>query len=462
MRVTVYFKLNGIGYNCGYTVSNCPEKTKNCGECLKRQLIKLGFEIDPTFEIFRIESNEKDLEMNRDIIWNKFLDILNIKHIVIMDKESGLTILNYGISEIEIDINLLSGFIQANITFSESGTISKNNANINFHNHFYEFQYENFNILLKNGNYTRVCLILDEGASDHLKSQMLQFLFQFENQFEENLINFQKTGEININEMIDSLIKAFNIKLVFPLTIAHSIPPEYLNRISKNPIRKATFNIVKELVQSKSFFYINNLLNRVNKIVNIDAKVILFEIFELLENQVIIPIKLETIFSNIENQKEAIDLKKSKMQSISAITINNGDLETLREEVKNIDIITGKKMIKQFIKKGKSAAKDVAYEVALKEFNKALFIANDFKLKNEIAKISEIIFEHEFKSKKIELDFLMEMAENYEKKGDFLNSINNYQKAIKIYENFLIYDLSDADSQIKKIKKKVQKLREEI
>ncbi|MEJ2294065.1 MAG: hypothetical protein P8Y23_04790, partial [Candidatus Lokiarchaeota archaeon] len=68
----------------------------------------------------------------------------------------------------------------------------------------------------------------------------------------------------------------------------------------------------------------------------------------------------------------------------------------------------------------------------------------------------------EYKSKNIELEFHLEMAENYEKKGDFITSIYNYQKAIKIYENFLIYDLSDADSQIKKIKKKITKIREDI
>ena len=137
-------------------------------------------------------------------------------------------------------------------------------------------------------------------------------------------------------------------------------------------------------------------------------------------------------------------------------------LRELEEEVKTIDIITAKKLIKDYIKKGKTATKDVAYEVASKEFNKALFIAKKFKLKTDIVKISQILFEHEFKSKKIELDFLLEMAEKYEKQGDFINSINNFQKAIKIYENFLIYDLSDADSQIKKIKKKIIKLRGEI
>jgi hypothetical protein len=438
------------------------EKHKNCLECIKVHLSKLGFEIDATFEIVQIDSDEKDLEMKREIIWNKFLDVLNLKQLIIIDKESGLTILNYAISDVEIEPNLLSGFIQANITFSESGSITKINTNMNHINQFYEFQYENFNLFLKNGKYVRVCLILDESPSEHLKSQMLQFVYQFENKFENDLMNFQKTGEIKVEVMVDFLIKAFNVKLVFPLTIAHSILPEYLEEIKRSPMRKAIFKIIKEIVQSKSFFFINNLLNRVKKIVAIDHKIILYEIFHFLDNQVITPIQLETLYNNIESKKDAIDLKKFKMQPISAITINNEDLATLEQELINIDIISAKKKIKQYLKKGKAAAKDVAYEVALMYFNKALFIAKKFKLREDVVKISQILFKYDFKSKKIELDFFLEIAENYQKKGDYINSIDNYQKAIKIYENFLIYDLSDADSQIKKIKKKILKLREEI
>ncbi len=458
----VYFKLNGLGYNCGYDLKSCPDERKSCLDCINRRLKQLGFEIDASLEIFQIDSYEKELKMKREVIWHKFLDILSIKYIVIIEKESGLTFINYAVSDVEIDTNLLSGFIQANIIFSETGNIAKKKANINLENHVYEFQYENFNILLKNGDYIRICLILDEKASDHLRSQMFQFLYQFEIQFENELINFQKNGAVNTSEMIDFLVKSFNIKLVFPLTIAHSIPPEYLAAINENPIQKAIFNIVKEILLSKSFFYINNLLNKVKKIVSINTKIVLYEIYQLLEKKVIIPIKLETIAHNLENKKDAFDEKSSKLKFISDIVINNGDLTELKEKLNTIDLITAKKMIKQYLKKGKTAAKDVAYEVASKEYNKALFIAKEFKLKDDIIKISQIIFEHDYKSKKIELDFVLEMAENYEKNGDFINSINSYQKATKILESFLIYNLLDADSQIKKLKKKIMKLRENI
>ena len=117
----VYFKINGLGYNCGYIESKCPKEKTSCIECIKDRLRDLGFEFDSTIEIFKLDSIEKQLELERDTIWQKFLDVLNIKHILIMDKESGLTVINYTVSGVDVDVELLSGFIQANITFSESG-----------------------------------------------------------------------------------------------------------------------------------------------------------------------------------------------------------------------------------------------------------------------------------------------------------------------------------------------------
>jgi hypothetical protein len=54
----------------------------------------------------------------------------------------------------------------------------------------------------------------------------------------------------------------------------------------------------------------------------------------------------------------------------------------------------------------------------------------------------------------------MKAGENAEKNGDYLNSINYYQKALNILEGFLIFNV--ADSRIKKLKKKIIKLRSEI
>jgi len=117
-------------------------------------------------------------------------------------------------------------------------------------------------------------------------------------------------------------------------------------------------------------------------------------------------------------------------------------------------------MIKDLIKKGKAAEKTLAYQVGEQEYKKALFLAKKFNLKTQIERISNMLLELDKQVKQIELDFNLETRENAEKKGDYINSIQYYQKALKILEGFLIYNVSD--SRIKKLKKKIMKLREEI
>jgi len=77
-----------------------------------------------------------------------------------------------------------------------------------------------------------------------------------------------------------------------------------------------------------------------------------------------------------------------------------------------------------------------------------------------INKVSFMVFEIEKKAKQVELDFSLETGENAEKNKDYINAIFQYQKALKILEGFLIYD--NSDSKIKKLKKKIVKLREEM
>jgi hypothetical protein len=422
----------------------------------------MGFEFGENIEIFEIDSHEKQLKLEQELIWQKFLDIINIKHIIIIDKESGLTLLNYPVSGVGIDPNLLSGFIQANVSFSETENVSSTDSNSLFDYQFYEFQYKNFNIFLKDGNFIRLCLILDHKASDKMRNLMFKFLEDFEEKYHNNLIEFKKSGIINfdIQEVIEYIVNIFDINLLFPMTLAHSILPKELERINSNVIQKAIYNLAKELLSSKSFFFVNNMLNRLKKIVKIEPNIVLFEIYQLLKKKVIVPTSIEAVAKKIEHTQEENKERIAKTKSISSIIITNGDLTDLKQQLKDLDDISAKNMIKELIKKAKSAAKDLAYQIAQKEYNKALYIAKEFNLKEDINKISQKIFDIDYKTKQIELDFNIELAENSEKNGDLINSINYYQKAVETLEGFLVYNIFD--SRLKKFKKKIMKLREEI
>jgi hypothetical protein len=244
------------------------------------------------------------------------------------------------------------------------------------------------------------------------------------------------------------------------MVLAHSIPPKELEDINQNQIQKAIFNIIQEILKIKSFFFINNLLNRVKKIVNLDANLILYQIYQLVENKIIIPTNLEAAINNLEMIQEAQEEKIAKYKPISSIIISDSNFEDLKENAENMDKYSAIKMIKDLIRKGKTAEKSLAYQVGEKEYKKALYLAREFNLKAEIDRISKILLELDKKVKQIELDFTLEAGENAEKSGDFINGIQYYQKALKILEGFLIYNVSD--SRIKKLKKKIIKLREEI
>jgi len=457
----VYFKINGLGYNCGQTKGNCPQKAQSCRECIKKRLLDLGFEFDATLEVIKIDSVDKQLKLERENIWKKFLDVLNIKHILLMDKCSGLTLLNYAVSGVDIDANLLSGFIQANITFSESSEVSNKNIVPSIEFQFYEFQYKKFNILLKDGDIIRVCLILDHKASIKLRNQVFQFIEDFEPQFKEKLIDFREKGlYIDFQDMIDYIVEFFNINLMFPMTLAHSIPPYELDNVKKNLVRKAIYNLAKEMLGIKPFFFINNMLIRLKKIADIDDEVILYELHQLLERKIISPTPIETIANNIESVQTADHNKMIKSSLISPIINNNTDLRDLKEQLTTMDVYSASRLIREIMKKARTAAKDSKFQVALNEYNRALLIAKELNFKEEIAKISLKIFNIESKSKYIELDFNIEKAENAEKNGDVFNSINYYQHALKILNEFKVYNV--LDPRIRKFKKKILKLREEI
>ena len=450
----VHFILSKIGFNCGHDKEKCSAYPNYCTECVKTRLEELGLEIEPNFKITEIDSIEKRLQMHRELIWNKFLDILNIKQIILMSKKSGLIALSYPVSGSGIDLNLLTGFLQANITFSKSEekdlSIGKENLQ------FYEFNYKNFFILLKSGDYLRVCLILDRSASNNLKKQIIEFLKEYERLYQDHLEKLIKTGQLTLDDTVDFIIESFNIELVFPMILSHTIPPDILENIQQDILRNSILKLSKDILNTKKFFFIHNLLDNVKKIVTIDAKVILYEIYRLLEMKVLIPTTIESVVSDIKTHEESIAQRLADTANISNLIANDGELSQLADKIATIDVITAESMMNKFIKLGNIAEKASIYHEAHKEFKKALLIAWKFGLKNMEKKITILLRGIEKKIYQMELNFNINAAEKAEKKKDYIESIRNYQAAIDIIEKYL--NSKDASSKIKKLKKHIEKL----
>ena len=455
----VYFQLSRVGFNCGFDKGECDRYPDFCDECVKLHIEQLGLKVDSNVKIDEMDSEDKRLQMFRDLIWQKFLDVLCVKHILLMAKDSGLLFVNYPISGAGVDVELLTGFLQANITFSESGKNSNYTDYIKDHD-FYELQYQTFNILLRNGKYVRICLVLDHRASPSLQSLVIEFLRKYEVMYKDNLIKVLESGALELDHTIEFITNFFNIKLVYPMVLTHSFPPDAMDSINNNYIQKAIIKLAKDYLATKQFFFIYNLINEVKKIVDIEAKIILYEIYQLLMMNVIIPTTIETAENKVKTFRESHATRLSNNELISPIISNNTAIYDLKEKAKTLTQEEAKILMKSFIKKGETAEKSLVYKEAMREYEKALYLASGFDFQKEIGKISFSVLELDKKLKEMEIDYAETTAEKLEKNKDYINALRYYRIALKVLEDYSI--LNESDSRIKKLEKKVTKIQNQM
>jgi tetratricopeptide (TPR) repeat protein len=452
----VYFQISPVGFNCGTDKNNCNRYPDFCKECVKTQLERFGLDLKHNIKFTIIDSEEKRIQMFQDIIWQKFLDVLNLKHILLMTKVSGLPILDYPISGAGVNTELLTGFIQANITFSEKSTTSNGIEKYGKKHQFYEFHYETFNILLKNGEFIRICMVLDHQASNSLKTLVTEFLREYEVRYLDRLERVVNTGMLNFEDTIDFIIDTFNIKLVFPMILTHTFLPEMLESIKKNPIQKAIVDFAKQFLASKQFFFIINLLDEVQKIVNIDANLLLYEISLLLERNIIIPTTIEFAETKILQFQETQAIRIANNELISSLISNDDEINELKEKAKYMDEDDVKTAINTYLRKAETAERALIYKEAQKEYEKALYLATGFDIKGDIGRISFMVLELDKKIKELDLEYTINAGEKAEKRKDYINAINYYRQGLIILRETEV--VNGNESRIKKLEKKIKNL----
>ena len=302
--------------------------------------------------------------------------------------------------------------------------------------------------------------MLDHKASESLKTLVTEFLSDYERRYRDIIENYIKIGKLGFRKTIDFIVDTFNIELVFPMVLTHTFLPGTLKAIKKNPIQKAIIDFAKEFLASKSVFFINNLLNKVQKIVHIDANVILYEIYQLLEQNVIIPTTIETAEDRVKNFQEIRATRIANNELISTIIANEDAISELKERAKNFSAEKAQKLMNQLIRKAETAERSLVYKEAQREYEKALYLATGFDLKQDIGRISFMVLELDKKIKELELEYVLGSGEKAEKKKDYINAINYYKQGLKILED--VANLNGNQSRIKKLEKKIQNLQKHL
>ena len=468
----VYFQVSKIGFNCGREKGDCKAYPDNCRGCIIKYFANVGIEADQNMKLHEVNSEEKRVQMQQTIIWYEFLDVLNIKHIILITKDSGLPIIDYPVSNEHLNVEILIGFIQANIHFStskstlvtrengfeivETGTTHKRARR------FYEFQYETFSLLIMNGEKIRVCLVLDKKPSPNLKNRLSEFTHQYESMYKTKIDTLLSTGKLNFDDTINFIIEAFNIKLLFPMVLSHAILPSDLELINKNPIQKAIIDFANELLASKKFFFIPTLFEKIQTILNSDPYLIIYEIYQFLEKNVIIPSNLHEVEKEIRefNVNRARRIADNKL--ISPIIANDEAINLIKEEARTMNTDEANRLMELCIKKGQTAEKAFIYKEALKEYEKALYLATGFNFELDIGKISFMVLELDKKIKVLELESALEAGEKAEKKKDYVNAIHQFQSAIELMNDTEIFKSNGNASKLKKLQKRIAYLQNQI
>jgi len=189
-------------------------------------------------------------ERLRDI-YEKYSDALNLIHLLIIHKESGIAIFSGSYTTETIDPVLVSGFLQAITSFGTeiSGTDAP----------FHLLHYKDFKISIQEGQNILAALILKEDPSQRLLEILKHFIRFFEANYRHDLENFNggvdpfKSAEILVDDF-------FEISLSFPHEIQEKEVFRNKDRLTVNEL--SVINIARGLGRN---FLLSTLLELSSK-----------------------------------------------------------------------------------------------------------------------------------------------------------------------------------------------------
>ncbi|TFG03409.1 MAG: hypothetical protein EU542_02245 [Promethearchaeota archaeon] len=136
------------------------------------------------FSMYELLPKEEALEKEQSLI-RKPLYREIFRTLLIIDRKSGLPLLTYSREDLDIDKELVSGFLSAMDSFvSEIGGTESMN----------EINYKGFYIHATYGKWVKLALILSSPAKKSLKERLAYFLKDFEERYAEEINIFMETG----------------------------------------------------------------------------------------------------------------------------------------------------------------------------------------------------------------------------------------------------------------------------
>jgi hypothetical protein len=224
-----------------------------------------------------IKRVKKQREEYRRSIYNKYMDILNLDYIMVLEKEGGINVYDEIIASKKINSTLISGFLEAIRSFGIDLTgSSKQSQTI-------RLEYQDSKILMSEFKNFRMTLIMKDNPSQDFLESIRLLSYDIDEKYGNLFTKFN--GEISRFAGIKDLIEdRLPLKLIYPLKINDSI------NIKLKQAEKAVVNEAKEIMKSNniSYFYVSQLFS-------------LKEGFQVKDAEIILDLINKGIFQAVDN-----------------------------------------------------------------------------------------------------------------------------------------------------------------
>ena len=405
-----------------------------------------------------------------------FDDAINLEHILVLYKATGTCIFFKSYGSEEIDPELISGFLTAVSSFGKE-MVAQEALN--------EISYGDKMLLLADGEYVRVALVLGKRASLILRTHLKQFIDRFEQVYNEILPKWR--GQLayfrNAGEIVDDIL---NTSIILP----HQISYDFSNvKDLKNPHSKDVLKIAHNCCEEteRQFFFIATLLQEASQNTNKDTAEIFMGIKELRDKKILMPIEISAIetvpisqqeinlinqkvaqLSNLspeEKQKLVNDLaqlgpaeREAYLSSLSERTeIVSAPIRTTIGTVEVGDKKTAKKEMKNLVKKAKSFKSEGEYSESIDAMRSAAMLASNWDFPNEFMRMQEQIRMLQIEDLKIKKKETEKAAKVAVKQKIYGEAAVKYKAASKIASE--IFKLGDP-SMTSEVKRLTNKARE--
>ncbi|MFX1357002.1 MAG: hypothetical protein ACFFA8_06920 [Promethearchaeota archaeon] len=224
-----------------------------------------------------IKRIKKQREEYRKAIYNKYMDILNLDYIMVLEKEGGINVYDQILASKKLNPTLISGFLQAIRSFGIDLTGSNKQSQT------IRLEYQESKILMAEFKNFRMTLIMKENPSEDFLDSIKTLSYDIDEKYGNLFQNFD--GEISKFEGIKDLIEnRLPIKLIYPLKIDESVKIK-MNKTEKSMISKAK-EIMK--ISNTNHFYVSKLFS-------------LKEGFQVKDANIILELINKAIFQTLDN-----------------------------------------------------------------------------------------------------------------------------------------------------------------